>query len=298
MKDIKHLSKTNVYSLVVTFILLVFVSIYFIFQGKHEISIALLVFSFSLIIFLFKSFFSKYEIIWFVTTILLSCVVSVIFPEESTNGVNGYIISFLYLLDTYLNVMCELLISKQSRYNFLVSLGVEAVEIAICIVLMYRFSTMAVTIFFWIPIDIISFINWSKHKDKEDEDLTVVKRLTGLQELLVIVGIAVWTIVVGYIISGLNIATDFLNGNKELETIVIYLDACVSAIGVANGVFILLRLREQWIAWYLCSILETIINIISGQYVLLVLKAAYLTNTTYGLIKWNKYIKNHNDNDV
>ena len=72
----------------------------------------------------------------------------------------------LYLLDTFLNILCELLISKQSRYNFLVSVLVEITEIVICLVLMYRFATMVVTLFFWLPIDILSFINWSRHKEK------------------------------------------------------------------------------------------------------------------------------------
>ena len=36
-----------------------------------------------------------------------------------------------------------------------------------------------------------------------------------------------------------------------------------------------------------------VINILSGQYILLVLKAGYMTNTTYGYIKWTKYIKEH-----
>ena len=57
--------------------------------------------------------------------------------------------------------------------------------------------------------------------------------------------------------------------------------------------FILLRVREQWIAWYLVALLETVINILAGQWILLVLKAGYLTNTTYGYIKWTKYIKKH-----
>ena len=55
-------------------------------------------------------------------------------------------------------------------------------EILICIVLMYRFATMAVTLFFWLPIDILSFINWTKHKDEEKKELTVVRKLTGWQE--------------------------------------------------------------------------------------------------------------------
>lgn len=245
-----------------------------------------------LIMMLFSKQFTTYEKSWFLSIMVLATIFSVAFPEESANGVNGIIIMLLYLLDTFLNILCELLISKQSRYNFLVSVLVEIAEIAMCVVLMYRFATMVTTLFFWLPIDIISYINWSKHKDDEEEELTVVRKLKGYQEVLVIIGIIIWTFVVGYLISGLDIATDFYN-NKSLETFIIYLDACASAVGIANGLFIFFRLREQWIAWYICAFLEAVINIISGQYVLLVLKFGYFTNTTYGYIKWSRYIKEH-----
>ena len=245
-----------------------------------------------LIMMLFAKQFTTYEKSWFISIMVLATIFSVVFPEESANGVNGIIIMLLYLSDTFLNILCELLISKQSRYNFLVSILVEIVEIAICVVLMYRFATMATTLFFWLPIDIISYINWSKHKDDEENELTVVRKLRGYQEVLVIIGIIVWTFVIGYLISGLNIATDFYN-NELLETFIIYIDACASAVGIANGLFIFFRLQEQWIAWYICAFLEAVINIISGQYVLLVLKLGYFTNTTYGYIKWSRYIKEH-----
>ncbi|MCR5067130.1 MAG: nicotinamide riboside transporter PnuC [Erysipelotrichaceae bacterium] len=241
---------------------------------------------------LWGSFFSSYEKIWFLSIMVLATIFSVIFPEESVNGVNGIIIMLLYLLDTFLNILCELLISKQSRYNFLVSVGVEITEIVICIVLMYRFATMVVTLFFWLPIDIISFINWTRHKDRIEDELTIVRRLKGYQEVLIIAAIVIWTVVVGYLISGLDIRTDFYN-NESLETAVAYIDACASAVGIANGLFIFFRLREQWIAWYICALLEAVINVISGQYVLLILKLGYFTNTTYGYIKWSRYIKNH-----
>lgn len=241
---------------------------------------------------LFSKQFTTYEKSWFMTIMVLATIFAVAFPEESANGVNGIVIMLLYLLDTFLNILCELLISKQSRYNFLVSVAVEIAEIAMCVVLMYRFATMVTTLFFWLPIDIISYINWSKHKDEEEDELTMVRKLKGYQEVLVIVGIFVWTIVVGYFISGLDIATDFYT-NKTLETWIIYIDACASAVGIANGLFIFFRLREQWIAWYICAALEAIINILSGQYVLLILKLGYFTNTTYGYIKWSKYIREH-----
>ena len=241
------------------------------------------------------NYFTTYEKIWFFSILILSVVFAFLFPEEDVNGVNGKIIMGLYLLDIFLNILCELLISKQSKWNFIVSVFVELTEIVTLIVLASRFATMATTLFFWLPIDIISFINWHKHPDKQEDDLTKVRKLSGWAEVLVILGIVVWTVGVGYLLTTLDVETDLFGGNELIETIVCYLDACVSAVGIANGVFILLRLREQWIAWYIDAILEGVINVLSGQWVLLVLKFGYLTNTTYGYIKWTKYIKEHKE---
>lgn len=241
------------------------------------------------------AYFSTYEKVWFFSILILAFIFAFLFPEEDVNGVNGSLIMALYLADTFLNILCELLISKQSKWNFIVSIFVEITEILICVVLSYRFATMASTLFFWLPIDIISFINWHKHPDQQEDDLTKVRKLSGWMEVVVIIGIVLWTIVVGYFLTTLDMGTDLFGGNRTLEVIVCYLDACASAVGIANGVFILLRFREQWIAWYICSLLEAAINIISGQLVLLILKIGYLTNTTYGYIKWTKYIKSHEE---
>ena len=236
-------------------------------------------------------FYSAYEKIWFLSILALAAVFGILFPEEDCNGISGIVIMALYLADTLLNIWCELLISKQSKWNFIVSVFVEIAEIGICLLLRYRFATMATTLFFWLPIDIISFINWHRHPDRSEEELTVVRTLRGWQEALVLVGIAVWTFGLGYLLTRMNIGTDLFGGNETLATLVIYLDACASAVGVANGLFILFRFREQWVAWITCAILEAVINILSGQYVLLVLKAGYLTNSVYGYVKWTKYIR-------
>ena len=240
------------------------------------------------------NFFTTYEKCWFISILVLSIVFAFLFPEENINGVNGKIIMVLYLLDIFLNILCELLLSKQSKWNFIVSLFVEICEIAICVVLAYRFATMAVTLFFWIPIDIISFINWHRHKDKKEKELTEVRKLSGIQEVICIIGIIVWTAGVGYLLTYLDFGTELFHGNKTLEMIVCYLDACVSCLGVLNGIFIMLRYREQWIAWIMSAVLEGVINVLSGQIVLLVLKLGYLTNSIYGYMKWTKYIKEHN----
>ena len=239
------------------------------------------------------NFFTTYEKIWFFSIVVLSVLFAFLFPEEECLGVNGKIIMALYLVDIFSNVACELLISKQSKWNFLVSLLVEFTEIAICIVLAYRFATMAVTIFFWIPIDIISFFCWHKNRDKKEQEVTVVRKMKWWQDILLILGVAAFTAVFGYLFSLIEIDGGILSYSEVLYDMSCYLDACASAVGIANGVFILLRYREQWICWYIVAILETIINIMAGQWVLLVLKAGYLTNTTYGYIKWTKYIRSH-----
>ena len=241
----------------------------------------------------FDKYFTAYEQIWFLTILAAASIVSVLFPEGEVNGISGIAIMALYLADTFLNILCELLISKQSKWNFLVSVLVELCEIAICVVLAYRFATMATTLFFWLPCDIISFINWHRHPDKVEEELTQVRTLKGWQEVAIIAGVIVFTFGVGYFLTTLDFGTDLFGGNRTLEVIVCYADACASAVGVVNGIFILLRLREQWIAWYISALLEALINILSGQIVLLVLKIGYITNTTYGYIRWTKYIKEH-----
>ena len=240
--------------------------------------------------------FTTYEKIWFFSVTILAIIGTILFPEEDINGHNGKLILALYLVYTVLNVACELLIAKQSRWNFIISIFIELTEITIYVLLAYRFATMATVILFWLPIDIISFIVWTKHPDRKERELTEVRGLTGWQEVLVIVGIIVWTVGVGtllvYVTENLT-TTDLFAGRRDVEIVVCYLDALVSALDICNGTFILLRLKEQWIAWYLEVIVDAAILILSKQYFLLILTAGYLTNTTYGFIKWSRYIKTH-----
>ena len=259
-----------------------------------SLSITFLIFAASVaVILFFGKHFTLYEKCWFLGIMVMATIFAVLMPEESCNGVSGIWIMLLYLADTFLNILCELLISKQSKWNFIVSVFVEIVEILICVVLAYRFATMATTLFFWLPCDIISFINWHKKPDKEEQELTRVRTLKGWQEVLVLFGIVVWTLGVGYLMTRIDLQTELFGGNETLKNIVCYLDACVSLVAILNGLAILFRFREQWVCWFIDAILEGIINILSGQFVLLPLKLGYMTNCVYGYIKWTKYIDKH-----
>lgn len=234
-------------------------------------------------------YFNTYEKLWFFAIIVISVVLAIVLPEEDTNGISGVVITIMYLLDVIIACFCELLTSKQSRWSFMIYNIVEVIEIATLIMIRARFASMAVAIFFWIPAHTISFFTWSKHKDQKRQELTVVRSMKWWQSILMYLGVAVWTGVVGYLMAAFGPETDFFSSDATLKAVA-YMDACLSALSIADGVTIYFRIKQTWIIWYIYLAIETVVNIMTGQWILLVLKFGYLTNTTYGYIKWTQYI--------
>ena len=65
-----------------------------------------------------------------------------------------------------------------------------------------------------------------------------------------------------------------------------------SAVGMANGILLLLRYSEQWIAWLITTVIYLFMDISQGAYILLIGEIAMLVNTIYGIVKWYLYTKN------
>lgn len=244
----------------------------------------------------FWNYFTTYEKIWLFSLIFLSVLFMFLFPEKDVNGVSGVFVTIFYVLDVVFAVACELLIAKQSRWGQFLYILVDIVELVIYIIMKERFMSMGVVIFCWFPMHLLSFLNWNKHKDKNDENVTEVRTLKKWQSIVMIVSCIVGTFVLGYLVARFSPDSDFYS-NQTIKKIVCYFDACLSIVSVFDGITMLLRYNETWLIWYIAVLLETVINILSGQWILLILKVGYLTNTTYGYIKWTKYIKN-NKNDI
>lgn len=238
-------------------------------------------------------FFSLYETIWLFSIVSLSIVFAFVFPESDVNGVNGIIITILYVLDVVICVFCELLIAKQSRWGQFLYVVVDVLELIILILLNARFMSMAISVLFWLPVHVGSFVNWNNHKDDDNTQITEVRSLKWWQSLIMVLVCIVGTFAFGYLVASFDSGSDFYS-SKTIEKIVAYFDACVGIVSVFDGLTMLFRYKETWLVWYIAVILETVINILSGQWILLILKVGYFTNTTYGYIKWTKYIKGQN----
>ncbi len=223
--------------------------------------------------------FTPYQIIYLCSVLLLTAVLAIFFPKETLGGYESLILIASAIISTVSNPLCELLISKQSKWNFVVDFFlIEIPELVICLHFGW-YAVAATVVLFWMPIDVFSFLRWNKHPDDEDDNLTRVKRLKPWQTLLIVAAILAFGFIVGSLLKMVPGASDS------------YLDAFASAVGMANGILLLLRYSEQWIAWLITTVIYLFMDISSGMYILLITEVAMLINTIYGMVKWYLYTK-------
>lgn len=235
----------------------------------------------------FKSF-TPYQITYLVCVVVMVVLFMVFLPDEmleSTDGLSSGLATFVTIcavIAVVFNPICELLISKQNKYNFIVSIVFIEVTESIILFVQGSYSTALFSILFWIPIDLASFFMWKMHPDEQEEIITKVKRLTWWQDIIAIGAILAFGFGVGYILT-------LIPGAENT-----YIDAFCTAVGMANGILLLLRYNEQWIAWIICLGLNAWLYIAAGSYFMLITVAAMTVNTVYGFVKWLLYIKSHN----
>ncbi len=227
--------------------------------------------------------FTPYQITYLVVVFALTIGFTIVKPNMMLEDMSNTFVVVCSVIAVLANPICELLISKQSRLNFIVDIFfIEIPEFVLCVWNGW-YSIAIITLVFWIPIDIFSYIKWVRHTDSEHDELTVVKRLSLKQDILIIAAIAVFTIVIGSLIQ-------LIPGASES-----YLEALAGACGMANGILLLLRYTEQWYAWFTTLVMYTVLYIVSGSFIMLITVAAMLVNTVYGFVKWVMYTRAHKD---
>jgi len=227
----------------------------------------------------FLKSFNKFELIWFFSVIVILTIAMVFIPDLVFEDSSSTLTIVCSIISIVANPLCELMISKQSRYNFLVSIAFIEITEMIIYFSLNLYACALVSLLFWVPIDIVSFFKWKKNKDEEKDEITKVKKLNWWQDILIVVGIAAFSGVVGWLLSLIPECEDT------------YLDAFVSALGMANGILLLLRYNEQWYAWFAYLVFDAVLWIISGHYIMIITVVAMMINTIYGFVKWLKYIK-------
>ena len=228
----------------------------------------------------FKSF-TRVEAIYMTFVVVLAVGMAVFFPELMLESTASPLLIVCSVMNVIANPLVETMNAKQFRGNFLIDIFLIEITYIILSLHLGWYTLMLSCIFFWIPIDILSYIRWSKNIDREDENLTVVKRLSLKTSLMLLVAVVFFSLVMGSIMTNIP-------GSEDS-----YLEAFATAMGMVNGVLLMLRYSEHWYAWVITTILYLAMDISAGAYGLLIDDIAMLVVTFYGIYKWLVYTKKH-----
>lgn len=228
----------------------------------------------------FKSF-TKVEAIYMTFVVVLAVGMAVFFPDLMLESTASPLLIVCSVMNVIANPLVETMNAKQFRGNFLIDIFLIEITYIILSLHLGWYTLMLSCIFFWIPIDILSYIRWSKNIDKEDDNVTVVKRLSLKTSLMLLVFVVVFSLVMGSIMT-------HIPGSEDS-----YLEAFATAMGMVNGVLLMLRYSEHWYAWVITTILYLAMDISAGAYGLLIDDVAMLVVTFYGIYKWLVYTKKH-----
>lgn len=228
----------------------------------------------------FRSF-TKLEAIYLGFVVLLAIGMAVFFPDLMLESTASPLLVFCSVVNVIANPLVETMNAKQFRGNFLID--IFAIELTYVVLSLYLgwYTLMLSCIFFWIPVDILSYIRWSKNIDAQDENVTAVKRLSPKASLLLMAFTVVFGLVMGSIMTHIPGSSDS------------YLEAFATAIGMVNGILLMLRYSEQWFAWLITTVLYLAMDISAGAYGLMIDDIAMLGVTIYGIVKWLRYTREH-----
>lgn len=228
----------------------------------------------------FKSF-TRVEAIYMTFVVVLAVGMAVFFPDLMLESTASPLLIICSVMNVIANPLVETMNAKQFRGNFLIDIFLIEITYIILSLHLGWYTLMLSCIFFWIPIDILSYIRWSKNIDKEDDNITVVKRLSLKTSLMLLVFVVAFSLVMGSIMT-------HIPGSEDS-----YLEAFATAMGMVNGVLLMLRYSEHWYAWVITTILYLAMDISAGAYGLLIDDVAMLVVTFYGIYKWLVYTKKH-----
>lgn len=195
-------------------------------------------------------------------------------PSSSSNPPWLTVLNFI---SAVCGVVCIFFCAKANISNFAFGL-VNTVVYAVYLAYWHIWGTMCLEIFFYFPINILSWIIWARHRDIYENEKTMAKKLTARQDVFVGVLVIASTVVYHAILVRVG-------GN------VAWLDAATVAIGIIATILEMLRFREQYVLWLITDVVAVAMFIQHFDPVYLTKKSIYLIMAVIGLINWCKLQK-------
>lgn len=207
-------------------------------------------------------------------------------------------LAVINLISGLCGVMCVFLTAKANRMNF----PFAVINTTVFIIYLFYFGIWAT---FWLelivytPMNIISWVNWYKHKDDDDKLLAKSKKLTLPQAGVVL-----------FIIIAVDVLTHFLlmelAGNTWMRfaenfgwnvAVMQWLDSTIFALGIVAVILEALRYTEQYVLWLVTDVIAVAQYVIKGDPVYTTKKVIYLIEAIVGIKNWNELSKKNAENE-
>ena len=198
-------------------------------------------------------------------------------PNNSSNPPWLTVINFVSAI---CGIICIFFCAKASISNYIFGIVNTAVYI-VYLAYWKIYGTMCLELFIYLPINIIGWILWTKHRDEREPEKTKAKKLYIFANAFSIVLVIVAAIIYHQILVKVG-------GN------VAWLDAFTVSIGLIAMLLQMLRYREQYIWWIITDIIAVAMFIQHFDAVYLTKKSIYLIMAIIGLINWWKLNKERN----
>lgn len=195
------------------------------------------------------------------------------FATGSADG-NPAWLTIINFISAVCGVLCVFFTAKANISNFVFA-TVNTIVYAIYLVYWHIWGTAFLEIFFYIPMNFVSWYFWIKHRDQEITHKTKSKKLTLFQN-----GICAVIVVVSALIYHTILV--------EIGGEVAWLDAFILSIGIIATILELLRCKEQYIWWIITDIISVIMYIVHFDAVYLTKRSIYLIVAIIGFINWTK----------
>lgn len=221
-----------------------------------------------------KSFKSMKWYEWIMAVIMIAIAANAMI--QGFNGIevggNPAWLTVINFFSAIAGVFCVFFCAKASISNFFFAV-INTFVYMIYLWYWHIYGTFFLEFLFYMPMNIITWIFWAKHRDEVEKHLTKSKKLTFAQMFAILVLVCASAIVYHGIL---------VRVGGEVP----WLDAFTLSIGIVATFLQLLRYSEQYVLWIITDIIAVAMYIVHFDPVYLTKKSIYLIMAVVGLKNW------------
>lgn len=200
-------------------------------------------------------------------------------PAEGGNPPWLTVVNFI---SAVAGVFCVFFCAKASVSNY--AFGLVNTVVYIIYLWYWRiYGTLCLELFLYLPMGVIGWIQWARHRDDQHRELTKARKLRPWLN----------AVTAGVILAATVVYHEVL---VRVGGTAAWFDAAAVAIGIAATALQTLRYREQYIWWIITDVVTVALYIQHFDPVYLTKRIIYLIVAVIGMVNWIRLSKKNKEN--